>query len=87
MVTVTYPTGLRSPRISTSKQKVTGTIYINSKDMARPKDHNVFLRSVISDATYEIIERMEAKKVSFSKDEHIEKIAFLKENFSAKDYN
>jgi len=77
MITVTHPTGLRSPRISPSKQTVTGTIFINNADTMRPKDHGVFFREVIHDAVSEIFDRMESKKIEFSKPDHLDKIAFL----------
>ena len=78
MVTVTYPTGLRSPRISISTQRVTGSIFINNADTMRPKDHSVFFREVIHDSVSEIFDRMEKKRIEFSKAAHLDKIAFLR---------
>jgi len=78
MITVTHPTGLRSPRINSAKQRVTGTIFINNKDTFRPKDNAAFFREVIYDAVSQIFDRMEVKKVQFSKSKSLDKIAFLK---------
>ncbi|MGH1540633.1 MAG: hypothetical protein ACRBHB_09435 [Arenicella sp.] len=77
MIHVTHPTGLRSPRIQVANKRVTGHIWINDKDTMRPKDHRAFLRQVIHTAVSEIFDRMETKKVPFSKINHLKKIAFL----------
>lgn len=77
MIHVTHPTGLRSPRVQITKKRVTGHIWIQDKDTMHPKDHRAFLRQVIHTAVSEIFDRMEAKNVSFSKIDHLEKIAFL----------
>jgi hypothetical protein len=78
MIHVTYPTGLRSPRIQVKNKRVTGYIWINDKDTMRPKNHRVFLRQVIHAAVSEIFDRMEEKKIIFSKSDELRKIGFLK---------
>ena len=77
MITVTHPTGLRSFRINQAQMRVTGTIFVNNTDIMRPKDHRAFLRKVVHEAVSEIFDRMQTKKIEFSKSESLDKIAFL----------
>lgn len=77
MITVTYPTGLRSPRIYLPQRRVTGTIFINRKDTEETQDPAAFFNSVMRESLEEIFERIEKKCPDFDREKELRKIAFL----------
>jgi hypothetical protein len=76
MITVTHPTGLRTPRVKADQKRVTGSIFISSTDVKQQAHPEQFLSKVIHEAVIEILDRM-AKTLDFDKDSERQKVQFL----------
>lgn len=78
MITVTDPTGMINPRVSTARNRVTATIRINSVDAEEAIDPRGLLWSTVHGAVEEIFERIALRDSAFDADRARAEITFLR---------
>lgn len=74
---ITDPSGLKIPRVSLAKKRVTASIMLNSQEVLSAQDPRGLMRSVIYEAVCQVMGRIAARDKAFDKSAELKKLDFL----------